>query len=69
MKNYISTKEAAVKAEVTEATIINWCVRYSIGVKVGGRWRVSPSLLNKMLAGDTEGDLKHGEDNIRRQQA
>lgn len=56
MKNYISTKKAAAEAQVTEPTIINWCVRYGIGRKVGGRWRVSPSLLSKMLAGDAEHD-------------
>jgi hypothetical protein len=49
MSEYISTKEAAVQAEVTEPTMINWCRRYGIGIKVGGRWRVNPLQLKKML--------------------
>jgi hypothetical protein len=62
MKDYISTKEAATKAEVTEPTIINWCIRYGIGIKVGGRWRVSPSSLNKMLTGNIAGDTNHAKE-------
>ena len=67
MKKYISTKEAAIKADVTEATVINWCRSYGIGVKVGGRWRVSPSLLNQMLTGDLAGESIHEEGKANQQ--
>lgn len=50
--NYITTIEAAVRAGVTMATIENWCKTYSIGTKVGGRWRVDPGKLDRMLRGE-----------------
>lgn len=51
--NYIiNTAVAAERAGVTIATIENWCRQYGIGIKVGGRWRVDPHLLSKMLRGE-----------------
>lgn len=50
--SWISVPAAAEKAEVTSSTIQAWCQRYGIGRKVGGRWRVDPDGLAKVLAGD-----------------
>lgn len=52
-ERYITTLEAAERAEVTEATIIGWCKgRYrALGIKVGGRWRINPSVLGRVLNG------------------
>ena len=62
MSDYISTKDAAVQAEVTEPTMINWCRRYGIGIKVGGRWRVNPLQLKKMLEqGIQDDETDNGE--------
>lgn len=30
-------------------TIINWCLRYGIGSKVGGRWYVDKSSLMRLI--------------------
>lgn len=49
MKDWLTPKEAAVKAEVSSTTIQNWCQRYHIGTKVGGRWRVNPFKLDTLL--------------------
>ena len=60
MNNYISTKEAAEQAEVTEPTMINWCRRYGIGIKVGGRWRVDPVQLKRMLEEGVQDETHNG---------
>ena len=55
MRDYLIPKEAAEKAKVTEPTIINWCERYEgLGIKVGGRWRINPKMLDKVLDGSLE---------------
>ncbi len=52
---YLKPREAAKKAGVTEPTIINWCERYQgLGIKVGGRWRISPAMLQRVLNGSLE---------------
>ncbi|WP_296818228.1 hypothetical protein [Brevundimonas sp.] len=40
---------AAGKAQVTPETIINWCQRYELGIKTGGRWRVYEEKLDAFL--------------------
>ena len=48
-ENYISTKEAQKRANVTHQTVVNWCKKYGIGRKVVGRWRVDPEALENLL--------------------
>jgi hypothetical protein len=51
MPKFIFPSEAAGRSHVCEQTIRNWCVRHRIGAKVGGRWRVDPAALDRLLAG------------------
>ena len=51
---YINTTEAAARAGVTRMTITHWCYRYGIGTKVGGRWRIDPFKLNRMITKGSE---------------
>jgi len=51
MVKFISTTKAAADADVTPVTVTRWCLRYGIGHKVGGRWRVNPDSLRVMLEG------------------
>ena len=51
MPEFIYPPEAAGRSYVCEQTIRNWCVRHRIGDKVGGRWRVDPAALDRLLAG------------------
>ncbi len=48
---YITTTIAARRADVTTVTVITWCEHYGIGKKIGGRWRVDPEKLQKLLEG------------------
>ncbi len=61
---YLIPKEAAKIARVTEPTVINWCIRYpELGVKVGGRWRISPVALQQVLDGTLESERRADEKN------
>jgi hypothetical protein len=53
IESYITPREAAERAQVSEATVINWCLgRYrSLGIRVGGRWRINPRVLGRILDG------------------
>ena len=37
--------------DVSKQVLINWCKKYPIGVKVGGRWFVNPDKLALLLQG------------------
>jgi len=50
-KDYISTTTAGRRAQVAIPTIISWCKRYGIGVRVAGRWRIDPLKLQRLLDG------------------
>ncbi len=52
--SWISVPVAAQRAEVTSSTIILWCHRYGIGRKVGGRYRIDPDALAKLLTGEAQ---------------
>jgi hypothetical protein len=44
--------EAAQAASVTARTLVSWCHRYpGLAHKIGGRWRVNPAALNRLLCG------------------
>jgi hypothetical protein len=51
MPEFIYPSEAAGRSHVSQQTIRNWCVQYRIGAKIGGRWRVDPAALDRLLAG------------------
>jgi hypothetical protein len=51
MTEFILPAEAAGRSHVSEQTIRNWCIRHRIGAKIGGRWRVDPVALDRLLAG------------------
>ena len=50
-RDFLTTREAAEKACVSIQVITGWCERYGIGIKVGGRWRIDPAVLDYMLQG------------------
>ena len=63
--NYLTPAEAAFMADVTPRTIIAWCDRYpDLGVRVVGRWRIRPDVLNRLLAGHMPSDagVRHVHD-------
>lgn len=51
-KHFLSTSIAIKRAEVSLPTIIKWCRKYKIGVKVGGSWRIDPEKLERFLTGE-----------------
>ena len=51
MPGFIYPPEAAGRSHVCQQTIRNWCIRHRIGAKIGGRWRVDPVALDRLLAG------------------
>lgn len=48
----MTTPEASDQADVSTTTIITWCRKYGIGVKIGGRWHVYPDKFKKILSGE-----------------
>lgn len=49
---WVPTTTAAQDAEVNERTILNWVRRDpTLGRKIGGRWRVDPDRLQRILDG------------------
>lgn len=53
-KSFLTVTEAMERAEVGPSCIAQWCIRYGIGRKIAGRWRVNPDLLARLLAGERE---------------
>lgn len=41
------------RAAVSLPTIIKWCRKYKIGIKVGGSWRIDPEKLEHFLKGES----------------
>ena len=58
-KEYITPTEAVALHEekgygqVGKFTIVDWCKRYDIGLKIGGRWKIDKQKFEQMLAGGT----------------
>lgn len=52
MSTFLTTKEAAFRANKTQETIRQWIQDFGIGIKVGGRWSISESMLNRVLSGE-----------------
>ena len=50
-RKWMTPDEAARLAETTARTMTDWCERYRLGRKIGGRWRISPDLLAVFLKG------------------
>ena len=53
-KNYITTREARRIIQVTGfhislTSLIEWCNKHNLGVKIGGRWYVDKDKLNRFL--------------------
>jgi excisionase family DNA binding protein len=49
--DFITPKEASKLGKVSTATIYNWCSKYGIGFKVGGRWKIKKTELLNMQEG------------------
>jgi hypothetical protein len=49
VKRYITPSDLARKAGVTPWTARIWCIRYHLGSKIGGRFRVDPAAADKFL--------------------
>jgi excisionase family DNA binding protein len=50
-RRWITPREAARRAEVTTMTVYRWVAQYGIGWRAGGRFRIDPDLLDKVLNG------------------
>lgn len=51
---WVPVPVAAREAEVTHRTVLNWIRRDpTLGHKVGGRWRVDPDRLQRILEGSS----------------
>ena len=50
----LSVAEAADMAGKSERTIRDWCARFDIGRRIGGRWAVSKVALAMLLDGNKE---------------
>jgi hypothetical protein len=49
---YLTTSKAAQQAAVAPSTIHFWLAKYpDLGRKVGGRWRLDPDRLQRILDG------------------
>ena len=49
---HTSPRKAALDAGVTPRCILGWCRRYpALARKVGGRWRIDPDALARLIAG------------------
>lgn len=51
LEDYITVPEAAGLTGLTKVTLITYCKKYKIGMKVGGRWKVNPDKLALLLKG------------------
>ncbi len=58
-QSWVYTHEAAKEANVCKATIVNWCLRYGAGQKVGGRWRIDRDSLHGILLGNAQGEVRN----------
>ena len=64
-QKYLTPAEAAIKADVTPRAITAWCDRFpALAVRVVGRWRIRPDVLNRLLAGNMPSDagVRHVRD-------
>jgi len=58
-KEYLTPAEAVALYEekgygqVGKFTIVDWCKRYNIGLKIGGRWKIDRQKFEQMLIGGT----------------
>lgn len=58
MRDFLSPPEAARLADVSNCTIMYWCRKQpKLGQKVGGRWRVNPEMLARVMSGVPLGQL------------
>jgi hypothetical protein len=48
----LSIKQAAAIADVSESTMRNWCDKYGLGRRIGGKWAVSRVALAMHLDGN-----------------
>lgn len=56
-KGFVSPQQAASTAGVCLETIYNWIKEYGIGIKVGGRWKIDLTELQKILDGTMHKEL------------
>lgn len=50
-RHWITTQEAARRADTSLRSMTDWCERYRLGRKVGGRWRINPDTLADFIGG------------------
>lgn len=48
---FVDTATAMEIAGVSRQTIVNWCVRYRLGERVAGSWRIERAKLQEVLRG------------------
>lgn len=50
---FITAPQAAQLAQTCRFTVVNWCRRWpELGHRVGGRWRINPQVLDRVLRGE-----------------
>jgi hypothetical protein len=54
LRECISRSDAAKRAGVTAGAISGWCVKFGIGRRIGGHWKISKVALRMHLEGDRE---------------
>jgi len=55
LEDYITIPEAEKLTGISNVTLITYCRKYKIGIKVGGRWKVNPDKLALLLKGSLKG--------------
>lgn len=48
----VTPRTIAKQFGVTTSTARNWCKKYGIGLKVGGRWRIDKTKLSKIVSSE-----------------
>jgi Helix-turn-helix domain len=52
-QDFLTSREAAQRARITRQGVARWCARYpDLACRVGGRWRVDPAALDRILRGE-----------------
>jgi hypothetical protein len=51
LEDSITVSQAVKATGITRMTIITWCKKYEVGIKVGGRWYINPDKLALLLRG------------------
>lgn len=58
--DFLTPSGAARRAGVTSKCVRQWCHRVpGLGVRVVGRWRINPAVLDRLLSGQPADGVEH----------